>query len=179
MTHYKPNYNNPEYNEQFYREKSRQTESYLPQPKEYSPDYYSNSMYTSDEVNGKDFLIGALVGGVIGAAAALFLAPKTGKELRENVSTQAVNLKDKTAEFSTTAKEKTSQLSSQLKEQSTTMMEKVKSKKGTTGPMDDGTASSEGEEPIDFVETIEQTIENSSAETPTSQALKEAVEEQK
>jgi gas vesicle protein len=34
----------------------------------------------------KDFLLGALIGGVVGAATALFLAPKSGKEIRNTLN---------------------------------------------------------------------------------------------
>jgi gas vesicle protein len=34
---------------------------------------------------GKDFLLGAVVGGLVGAAVALMLAPKPGKEFRKDV----------------------------------------------------------------------------------------------
>jgi gas vesicle protein len=36
--------------------------------------------------NTKDFLLGALIGGVVGAATALFLAPKSGKEIRNTLN---------------------------------------------------------------------------------------------
>lgn len=43
--------------------------------------------------NGQDytkgFLIGALIGGAVGAAAALLTAPKSGKELRDDISTKS------------------------------------------------------------------------------------------
>ncbi len=183
MTQYKPNQNEEKYNQEFYTERSNQTESYLPQAYHHPNEQRRDSMYADDEVNSKDFLIGALVGGIIGAAAALFLAPKSGAELRGDVTTQASQLKDKTVDLSSTAKEKTTQLSSQLKEKSGPLVEKMKSMK-TKSPtlMDDGTAFSEGEEPIDFMETltntVEESVENSSEETTaTAQALKEAVEE--
>jgi gas vesicle protein len=187
MTQYKPNYNEAKYNREFYTNKSNQTEAYLPEQvnfsngqQQYDPIYHSN-----DEVNSKDFLIGALVGGIIGAATALFLAPKSGAELRGDVTTQATNLKEKTVDLSSTAKEKTSQLSSQLKEKSGPLVEKVKSIKAKTPTlMDDGTASSEGEEPLDFMETVTNTIEEVVNEenkntTSTAEALKEAVGEKK
>lgn len=108
-------------------------------------------IYGEDEtVNLKDFVIGALVGSIVGAAAGLLLAPKTGRELRSDVATQAVTLKDKGVEFSSTAKDKTVQLSSQLKEQSTHLVDKVKAKTQKANPvLDDGTVSYEGEEPLD------------------------------
>ena len=37
---------------------------------------------SDNNMNGKDFLLGAVVGGVIGAITALLLAPKPGDELR-------------------------------------------------------------------------------------------------
>ncbi len=186
MTQYKPNYNEAKYNREFYTNKSNQTESYLPEQvnfstgqQQYDPIYNSN-----DDVNSKDFLIGALVGGIIGAATALFLAPKSGAELRGDVTTQATHLKEKTVDLSSTAREKTSQLSSQLKEKSGPLVDKVKSiKSKTSTPMDDGTASSEGEEPIDFMETVTNTIDEvvneDKSTTSTAKALKEAVADKK
>ncbi|MGB2991927.1 MAG: YtxH domain-containing protein [Paenisporosarcina sp.] len=187
MTQYKPNYNEAKYNREFYTNKSNQTESYLPEQVNYSngQQQYDPLYNSNDEVNSKDFLIGALVGGIIGAATALFLAPKSGAELRGDVTTQATHLKEKTVDLSSTAKEKTSQLSSQLKEKSGPLVDKVKSiKSKTSSPMDDGTASSEGEEPIDFMETVTNTIEevvneDNKNSTSTAQALKEAVEDKK
>ena len=184
MTQYKPNYNEAKYNREFYTNKSNQTEAYLPQQVEYPNSQQHDPIYHSnDEVNSKDFLIGALVGGIIGAATALFLAPKSGAELRGDVTTQATHLKEKTVDLSSTAKEKTSQLSSQLKEKSGPLVEKVKSIKSKAPTlMDDGTASSEGEEPLDFMETVTNTIdeienEDTTNTTSTAKALKEAVED--
>ncbi|WP_342543236.1 YtxH domain-containing protein [Paenisporosarcina sp. FSL H8-0542] len=186
MTQFKPNYNEAKYNHEFYSNKSNQTEAYLPQAYEYSNGQHRDPIYSksSDDMNSKDFLIGALVGGIIGAATALFLAPKSGAELRGDVTTQASYLKEKTVDLSSTAKVKTSQLSTQLKEKSGPLVDKVKSIKSKTPTlMDDGTVSSEGEEPIDFMETVTNTasevVGESSNETSTAQALKEAVEVKK
>ncbi|CAM3511705.1 YtxH domain-containing protein [Marinicrinis lubricantis] len=52
-----------------------------------------------NNMNGKDFLLGAVVGGIIGAAAALLLAPKTGKELRGDIAGQYQNVTEKTKEI--------------------------------------------------------------------------------
>lgn len=121
----------------------------------------NRSVYQDEEsVNVKDFFIGALVGGIVGAAAGLLLAPKAGRELRGDVATQAVNLKEKTVELSAAAKEKTahlstttaektSQLTQQLKEQSTNLVDKVKAKTAKDPAIvDDGTVSIEGEESL-------------------------------
>lgn len=125
-------------------------------------------IYGEEEtVNLKDFVIGALVGGIVGAAAGLLLAPKTGRELRSDVASQAVTLKDRGIELSSNAKDKTVQISSQLKEQSTQLVDKVKLKT-QRGPkvLDDGTVSFEGEEPLEegfetAVEGIVEAIEES------------------
>ena len=166
--------------------------SYLPANYDYNKDY-TDSFYDENESSGAgSFLMGALVGGVIGAAAALFLAPKTGSEMRGNLTTQATQLKDKSIEISSVAKEKateltsvakekTGELSKTIQEQSGQLVDKVKSMKSKTSmPMDDGTASSEGEESIDFVDTAKSKIENAieageESMTATAEALKKAV----
>lgn len=144
MTTQKPNFNEV---------KEQQLESTLPQL------YNSQeSIYEEERVNMKDFVIGALVGGIVGAAAGLLLAPKSGKDLRSDVAVQAVNFKDKSADFSSTAKDKTVQLSKQIQEQSSQLVEKVKTLKSAKAPtvFDDGTVSFEGEEPLDeFIDGVE------------------------
>lgn len=126
-----------------------------------SPQDYTqinDSIYGEETIHVKDFVIGALVGGIVGAAAALLLAPKAGSDLRNDVAVQAVTLKEKGVELSGTAKEKTTQLSHQLKEQSSTLVEKVKAKTAKQPPaFDDGTVSSEGEEPLEEDITVELT----------------------
>ena len=97
-----------------------------------------------ENIDMKDFVIGALVGGIVGAAVGLLLAPKTGKDLRSDVAQQAVNIRDKSLVLSSTAKEKTVQLSNQIKEQSTQIVDKVKSKTSKSPKVfDDGTVAYE------------------------------------
>ncbi|MFC7373120.1 YtxH domain-containing protein [Fictibacillus iocasae] len=50
----------------------------------------------SSSTKGTGFSTGMLVGGLIGAAAALLFAPKTGKEMRDSLVSQSSNLMDKT-----------------------------------------------------------------------------------
>lgn len=111
--------------------------------------YEDNSSCTSS----KDFVIGAFVGGVIGAAAALFLAPKSGKDLRNDV-------KVKSSDFTSQAKQKSSELTKKVQEQAAPVVNKVKSLKGNnvTPPLDDGTAFADGEDHMEFMETVENTI---------------------
>ncbi|MGF2617429.1 YtxH domain-containing protein [Rossellomorea vietnamensis] len=91
-------------------------------------------------INAKDFLIGSLIGGIVGAATALFLAPKSGKELRDDLNTHAGTLKEKSGQWRETAmergnelaaaaKEKTSGITKSVTEQSTNLVNKVKSGK--------------------------------------------------
>lgn len=139
MTAEKPNYNEVK-------------NQYLPQP------YNAETLYDdSSSVNGKDFAIGVLVGGILGAAAALLLAPKAGRELRQDVTSQASNLKTKSADYTTVVKEKATDLSQKVQEQSAKVVDKAKSlKPQPTPPLDDGTVSSEGEEPLE--EILDRTV---------------------
>lgn len=191
-------------------------------PPQYSPSQfvdrgYTDSFYDEYEESGAgSFLLGAVVGGVVGAAAALFLAPKTGKEMRDDLSSQAVHLKekgieisaiakdkateysavakdkaseyntlakDKAAEFTATAKEKTEEVTKTIQDQSEQIVDKVKAIKPKIAiPLDDGTASSEGEEATAFVEEIEEKVnevleDGEEVATATAEAMKEAVEE--
>ncbi|MFC7373344.1 YtxH domain-containing protein [Fictibacillus iocasae] len=77
-------------------------------------------------IDSKDFIIGALVGGIVGAASALLLAPKTGKELRGDLNEQAILLKDKGNEFSQLAIEKSNSIVKTVSEQSNQVAGKVK-----------------------------------------------------
>ncbi|MCZ2257952.1 YtxH domain-containing protein [Sporosarcina sp. G11-34] len=180
---------------------------------------YTDSFYDEYESSSAgSFLAGALVGGVIGAAAALFLAPKTGKEMRDDLSEQAVHLKDKGIEISTVAKEKATEYTSAAKgkateyttvakekatefgvaakgktdevtkviqEQSEQLVDKVKSMTSKTSmPMDDGTASSEGEEATEFIDKVadkaQDILEDGEENvTATAEALKDAVTNEK
>lgn len=88
-------------------------------------------------INAKDFLIGALIGGIVGATTALFLAPKSGKEMRQDLNTQAHNLKERTdhlreaavtkgTEIAEVAKEKTTTIGQAVSKQSNEIISKVK-----------------------------------------------------
>lgn len=201
--------------------------SYQPDQYNYNDRGYTDSFYEDDyeESGAGSFLLGAVIGGVIGASAALFLAPKTGKEMRDDISTQAVHLKekgieittvakdkaseyssvakdkaseytsvakdkaseyksvakDKASEFTSVAKEKTDEVTKSIQEQSGQFVDKVKSMTSKTSvPMDDGTASLEGEEAIEFVEKTESVIQEKLDEaeqltTSTADAMKKAV----
>lgn len=91
----------------------------------------------TDGINTKDFLIGTLIGGIVGATTALFLAPKSGRELREDITDQATQLKERTDnwkvqateytnELAETAKDKKNQLTKAITDQTQQVMDKVK-----------------------------------------------------
>ena len=194
----KPNYNDPNYNKDYNSGSSKEYENSYGEPSYLPANYdhnrvYTNSFYEDEESSGAgSFLAGALVGGVIGAAAALFLAPKSGSEMRGDLTTQASHLKDKSIEISSVAKEKatgltsaakekTGEFSKTIQEQSGQLVDKVKSMKSKTSvPMDDGTASSEGEESVDFIDTAKTKLEDAyeageEQVTATADALQKAV----
>ena len=97
--------------------------------KEYPTSEYQKSYEEArDSINSKDFMIGALIGGMIGAATALFMAPKTGKELRNDFNEQAKSLSEKTEKLRQTAMEKGTVLADTAKEKTGTVTELVSSK---------------------------------------------------
>ncbi|MEX1031666.1 MAG: YtxH domain-containing protein [Paenibacillaceae bacterium] len=54
---------------------------------------------SDNNMNGKDFLLGAVVGGVIGAITALLLAPKPGEELRADIKDTVNTVTSRTQEL--------------------------------------------------------------------------------
>lgn len=65
-----------------------------------------------------NFLVGVIVGSVVGAATALLLAPKSGRELRSDINQQVGTLKEKSGEWKDTVVEKSSEISAVAKEKS-------------------------------------------------------------
>ena len=124
--------------------------------------------------NSKDFIVGSLVGGLIGAVTALFLAPKSGKEIRDDLGQQASIVKGRTEKFTSqtleksagianVAKEKTVSLSQVVSEQSSQIMNKVRDLTNTTN------------EQRDVIEAeVADALEQISGETQTPDTSKEA-----
>lgn len=78
--------------------------------------------------NSTGFIVGAVVGGVIGAATALFMAPKTGKELRSDFNEQAKSLGEKTEKIRRAAIEKGNEIAGTAKEKSNSVTQLVSDK---------------------------------------------------
>lgn len=115
-----------------------------------------------NSINSKDFMIGALVGGIIGAATALFYAPKAGRELRNDITEQAKNISEKTdklrRDITETAKEKTSIVSEAVSTKSAEIVSRVKKLK----------PSNEGEELEELEEIKAEPIVSSEADVATT-----------
>lgn len=75
--------------------------------------------------NNKDFILGTIIGGIVGAVTAMLLAPKSGKELRSDLNEQAILVKDKSLQFKDTALEKGNEWISVAKEKSTDIAKTV------------------------------------------------------
>ncbi|MDQ0231080.1 YtxH domain-containing protein [Metabacillus malikii] len=105
-------------------------------------------------MSNRDFMVGSIIGGLIGAAAALMLAPKSGREIRDDLGQQASKLKEQTgkiskeeliekgSEFVNIAKEKSASLSQVVTEQSSQIMDKVKDITKNSGGQQDQTIES-------------------------------------
>ena len=65
----------------------------------------------------KNVAIGAAIGATVGAAAGVLLAPKSGKENRENLAKAAKELPDKVKGIVEKTKEKVDEVRGKLKEQ--------------------------------------------------------------
>lgn len=61
---------------------------------------------SENNINTKDFIIGTFVGTIVGASVALFFAPKSGRELRGDISQGAVQVKDRAEDWKEIAQEK-------------------------------------------------------------------------
>lgn len=69
---------------------------------------------------------GAFLGGMVGAAAALLFAPKSGKELRDQLNNQTLNLLAKKGEIASFTKEKAAEFTKSVVRQSTDLVQKAK-----------------------------------------------------
>ncbi|MBB6672558.1 YtxH domain-containing protein [Cohnella nanjingensis] len=70
---------------------------------------------------------GALIGGVVGAAAALLLAPKSGRELRQDLKTTYNKSMDRTKQWVSDAGVKTQEVAQKVGRQATDLIGQTKS----------------------------------------------------
>lgn len=72
-------------------------------------------------------LKGALIGSALGAAAALLLAPKSGRELRGDIRDRYVDVQDRTKQILTDAGNKTQEMAKQIGQQAASILDKTRS----------------------------------------------------
>ena len=65
---------------------------------------------------GKDLLVGAVVGTVLGAVTALLLAPKSGRELRADIAEGVNQVTEKTQQVAETVADKSKQIAGTITE---------------------------------------------------------------
>ncbi|TVY06699.1 YtxH domain-containing protein [Paenibacillus cremeus] len=74
---------------------------------------------------GKDLLVGAVVGTVLGAVTALLFAPKSGRELRADISEGVQNISEKTQQIAGDVTEKSKQLATDVIEKTQAAAETI------------------------------------------------------
>jgi len=83
----------------------------------------------SDEGRGAEFLAGVIIGGLIGAAVGLLLAPQPGEETREQLREKGIELKERVVGLSEEAIKKADELQKEgraaLETQSTRVKEAI------------------------------------------------------
>lgn len=80
---------------------------------------------------GKGLLIGFLTGAAVGSILALLFAPKSGKELREEIKTKSQDFIDDADQYLVKAKDKASQLINEGKKKSEKLVAETKEKVDT------------------------------------------------
>ncbi|CAM3968205.1 YtxH domain-containing protein [Mesobacillus thioparans] len=128
----------------------------------------------SNNSNSRDFVTGAIVGGLAGALAALLLAPKSGKELRGSLNEQSSTLKNKSVDLASVAKEKASGLKETVTQQSSNLVSKVKDMKNQNGT----TSSVSEEDQLQEVPTsMAETSSMDHTHTATGEEIQKKLEE--
>lgn len=74
----------------------------------------------------RNFVTGVVIGSVVGSLTALLLAPKSGRELRKDIESQANIVLDKTGEVKDTLVEKSGQWKEQANDAAIKLTEAVK-----------------------------------------------------
>ncbi|WP_017185903.1 YtxH domain-containing protein [Alkalibacillus haloalkaliphilus] len=80
---------------------------------------------TEENINSKDFMIGTLIGGIVGASVALLFAPKSGKELRQDINTGAQQVRERADEWKDVAYEKGTEFQERFYETKEQLQDKV------------------------------------------------------
>ncbi|TVX86751.1 YtxH domain-containing protein [Paenibacillus agilis] len=93
-----------------------------------SPAYNHDTGYnTTNQNNGNNFAKGLLIGGLVGAAAALLFAPKSGRELRQDISYKAQSVGEMTKDAACDLGNKAATIVKSVGERAETVVTNVKS----------------------------------------------------
>ncbi|MFD0673997.1 YtxH domain-containing protein [Cohnella sp. GCM10027633] len=77
--------------------------------------------------NNKGTMKGVLIGGIVGAAAALLLAPKSGKELRGDIKDKYGSVHERASQLVKETGRKTQELAKQVGDQASNIADKTRS----------------------------------------------------
>lgn len=80
------------------------------------------------KTTGKSFLLGAVIGAVAGSVTALLLAPKPGKELRQDIADGARTVAEKTQAAAEKVGEQSSELYSRIKSSAGNLVHDIQSR---------------------------------------------------
>lgn len=86
---------------------------------------------------GKDIIVGAIAGTVLGAVTALLLAPKSGKELRKDIAEGVQQVSEKTQTVAKQIGTQTTELFGKAKDVTTQVVDQVRSWTSGGGKDDD------------------------------------------
>ena len=78
----------------------------------------------ANDNNGANFLVGFFVGAAMGVMGALLLAPKSGRELRDELVDEGRKLRDRAMDEGRRARERSSEVADELRERGEAAFEK-------------------------------------------------------
>ena len=85
----------------------------------------SDGMDHDEKIGTKEFLVGAIVGSVVGAAAAIWFTQKPRKDLKEALNEHTAVMKEKAESLQKSAKLKVSDLTALTREKSNTLTQSL------------------------------------------------------
>ncbi|HEY6040693.1 MAG TPA: YtxH domain-containing protein [Anaerolineae bacterium] len=80
----------------------------------------------NDDNRGWEFLAGFLLGGIVGAAAALLFAPASGEETRETLRERGIELKSRANEMTADSQKRAAELTEQARKRATEAQERAR-----------------------------------------------------
>lgn len=130
---------------------------------------------TTRKKGSNGFWLGALAGGVLGSIAALLLAPKAGKELRQDISTGAQKLGDNTAKAAGRAYDATGRFAKGIGSGAVQLVDRTKEAAGQIADAVKGIGRNERTDEDEDAVAVIASLSSEVGEEPTAEAL-EAVE---